>query len=325
MPSGQEGPLSRSIISLAEIRDAAERIRPLVHRTPVLTSAFFDAMLGASVFFKCENLQRVGAFKLRGASNAIGLLSEEERHRGVVTHSSGNHGQAVALAARLAGIPAYVVMPRTAPGVKRAAVGGYGAEVIMCEPTLEARETTAAAVVARTGAAFVHPYNDPRIIAGQGTAALELVEDVGCLDVVLAPCGGGGLLSGTAVAVTELLPRARVIGAEPAGADDARRSLEAGVIVPSISPRTIADALLTSLGELTFAVISDRVERIITASDEAIVSTMRLVWERMKIVIEPSSAVPLAALRESGLDVAGKRVGIIISGGNVDLERLPWA
>lgn len=316
--------MTTSHVTFDDVRSAHERIRSQVHRTPVLTSKFFDKRFSAELFFKCENFQRVGAFKFRGASNTIALLSQRESLRGVVTHSSGNHAQAVALAAKLVGIPAYVVMPRTAPAVKRAAVEGYGAEVFPCEPTLEARETTARAVVERTGATFIHPYNDARIIAGQGTAALELIDEVGELDLVLAPVGGGGLLSGTALATTGLLPRARVIGTEPRGADDAMRSLAEGRIIPSISPDTISDALLTSLGELTYDVISTHVERIITASDDVTIEMMRCVLERMKIVIEPSSAVPIAALAESGLEVAGKRIGIILSGGNVDLASLPW-
>jgi len=313
-----------SHVNFDDVREAHERIRRQVHRTPVLTSSYFDKRFGAALFFKCENLQRVGAFKFRGASNTISLLSDEESRRGVVTHSSGNHAQAVALAAKLRGIPAYVVMPKTAPSVKRTAVEGYGAEVFPCEPTLEARESRAKEVVEKTGATFVHPYNDERIIAGQGTAALELIDEVGELDLVIAPVGGGGLLSGTAVATTGMLARARVMGGEPKGADDAKRSLEQGKIIPSISPKTISDALLTSLGELTFDIISSKVDRIITASDEMTIEMMRLVLERMKIVIEPSSAVPIAALAESSLDIAGLRVGVILSGGNVDLRRLPW-
>ncbi len=316
--------MSETSVSLTQVKDAYSRICSQVHRTPVLTSSFFDHRFGANIFFKCENFQRVGAFKFRGACNAIGLLSEAEARRGVVTHSSGNHAQAVALAARLRGIEAHVVMPRTAPFIKRSAVEAYGAKVYPCEPTLEARETTAREVIERTGATFIHPYNDERIIAGQGTASFELLEQVGALDMVIAPVGGGGLLSGTAVTVTDLLARAEVVGAEPKGADDAARSLAEGRLIPSVQPETIADALLTSLGELTFDLISRRVEQIITASDEAILEATRQVWERMKILIEPSSAVPLAALSEGDLDIGGLRVGIILSGGNVDISRLPW-
>jgi threonine dehydratase len=310
--------------TFADILAARDRIRPYAHRTPVLTCATLDAMTGARLHFKCENLQKVGAFKLRGATNAVFSLPDVEACRGVATHSSGNHAAALALAARLRGIPAHVVMPRTSRTVKKAAVAGYGATIVECEPTLAAREETLARVVAATGATFIHPYNDARVIAGQGTAALELIERVPSLDVVLVPVGGGGLLSGTALAVSAASPGTRVIGAEPAGADDASRSLAAGRIVPSVDPRTMADGLLTSLGELTFAVISRHVEAILTVSEEAIVAAMRLLFERMKLVIEPSSAVPLAALLEHPERFAGGSVGIIVSGGNVDLDDLPW-
>ncbi len=310
--------------SRAEIEAAHARLAGKAHRTPVLTSSYFDERLGAELYFKCENFQKVGAFKFRGAMNAVATLGEEEKKRGVVTHSSGNHAQALALAARIAGVSATIVCPRNAPAVKLEAVRGYGARVLLCEPTLEAREAGVAKVIAETGAVLVHPYNDLRIIAGQATAAKELLEETGELDVVLAPVGGGGLLSGTALAAAYFSPATRVVGAEPAGADDAARSLERDEIVPSVAPKTIADGLLTSLGELTFAVIRRRVERIVTVDDHAIVSAMRRVWERMKIVIEPSSAVPVAALLEGELDVRGRRVGVIFSGGNVDLARLPW-
>ena len=316
--------MSEGLPTIAEVRAATERIRPYAHRTPVLTCASLDAMTGAALFFKCENFQRVGAFKFRGAANAVLSLSDEEASRGVATHSSGNHAAALALAARLRSIPAHVVMPRTAKAVKRAAVAGYGARIVLCEPTLAAREATLADVVAATGATVVHPYNDARVIAGQGTAALELLADVPGLDLVLAPVGGGGLLSGTAIAVAGVSPNTRVVGAEPAAADDAFRSLQAGRIVPSVDPKTVADGLLTSLGTLTFAVIRERVAEIVTVSEDAIVAAMRHTWERMKIVIEPSSAVPLGALLEGKLPAAGRRIGVIISGGNVDLADLPW-
>jgi threonine dehydratase len=310
-----------SLPTIADIRAAAERIGPHAHRTPVMTSQTLDAMAGASLFFKCENLQRVGAFKFRGASNAVMSLSAEEAARGVATHSSGNHAAALALAARIRGVPSYIVMPRGAPPVKKAAVLGYGARVTECEPTLASRESTLRAVVAETGAAFVHPYNDARVIAGQGTAALELMEDVPGLDVVVTPVGGGGLLSGTAIAVTSL-SSARVVGVEPEAADDARRSLEAGRIIPSDNPKTIADGLRTSLGDLTFAAARERVSAIEAVSEAAIGDAMRLVWERMKIIIEPSSAVPVAALLAR--KIQGAKIGVILSGGNVDLTRLPW-
>jgi len=311
-------------VSIDDVRAAAERIRPFAHRTPVLTCASLDVMTGARMFFKCENLQKVGAFKFRGACNAVMSLSDSEAAAGVATHSSGNHAAALALAARLRGIGARVVMPRTARAIKKAAVAGYGAAITECEPTLAAREAALAAVVAQTGATVVHPYNDPRVIAGQGTAALELLSEVDCLDIILAPVGGGGLLSGTAIAVASLSPSTAAWGAEPAGADDARRSLAEGRIVPSLHPQTIADGLLTSLGPNTFAILRSLAAGIVTASEAAIVAATRLTWERMKLVIEPSSAVPLAALLERRLDAAGKRIGIIVSGGNVDLDALPW-
>lgn len=316
--------MSEGLPTIAEVRAATERIRPYAHRTPVLTCASLDAMTGAALFFKCENFQRVGAFKFRGAANAVLSLSDEEASRGVATHSSGNHAAALALAARLRSVPAHVVMPRTAKAVKRAAVAGYGARIVLCEPTLAAREATLADVVAATGATVVHPYNDARVIAGQGTAALELLADVPGLDLVLAPVGGGGLLSGTAIAVAGVSPNTRVVGAEPAAADDAFRSFHEGRIVPSVDPRTVADGLLTSLGTLTFAIIRERVAEIVTVSEDAIVAAMRHTWERMKIVIEPSSAVPLGALLEGKFPAAGRRIGVIISGGNVDLADLPW-
>ena len=309
---------------LADVRAAAERIRPFAHRTPVLTCSSLDLLVGASLFFKCENFQKVGAFKFRGACNAVFSLGDEEAKRGVATHSSGNHAAALSLAARLRGIPAHVVMPRTSRAVKRAAVAGYGGRIVLCEPTLAAREATLAEVVAGTGAIVVHPYNDPRVIAGQGTAALEFLEDVPGLDVVMTPVGGGGLLSGTAISVTSLSPATRVVAAEPAGADDAFRSLQEGRIVPSVNPKTVCDGLLTSLGTLTFAIIRERVAQIVTVSDTATISAMRHIWERMKIIIEPSAAVTLGALLEGKLTVSGLRIGMILSGGNVDVSELPW-
>lgn len=309
---------------LAAIRAAHERIRPFIHRTPVATCRTLDRLVDAELFCKCENLQRVGAFKDRGATNAVQSLDAETARRGVATHSSGNHAQALALAARTRGIPAYVVMPRTAPLVKKAAVAGYGAEIIPCEPTLAAREETLARVVAETGAHVVHPYDDPRVIAGQGTAAIELLEDAGPLDAVITPVGGGGLLSGTAIAVAALAPATRVFGAEPAGADDAARSLAAGRVIPQTDPRTICDGLLTSLSERTFAAIRTHVVAIVTVSDDAVREAMRLVLERMKLVVEPSAVVGLAALLEARQAVAGRRLGLVFSGGNVDLGLRPW-
>jgi threonine dehydratase len=269
-------------------------------------------------------MQKVGAFKFRGASNAVFSLDDEEASRGVCTHSSGNHAQALALAARLRGIPAYIVMPENAPAVKKHAVAGYGGQITFCAPTLEARQATLTRIYERTGARVVHPYNDERVIAGQGTAALELLEEVPDLDVIMAPVGGGGLLSGTAIAATEIRPAIRVIAGEPELADDAYRSLQAGRILPPAKPATIADGLLTSLGTLTFPIIQQRVEQIVTVSERAIIDAMRFVWERAKIIIEPSAAVPVAVLWERKIDLRGLRVGIILSGGNVDLEELPW-
>ncbi|MGB3588084.1 MAG: pyridoxal-phosphate dependent enzyme [Tunicatimonas sp.] len=312
-------------ITLTDIRRAAERIQPLIHRTPVLTCETLNRKSGAKLFFKCENFQRAGAFKMRGAANAVLSLSESDRAKGVATHSSGNHGQALAKAAQSVGIPAYIVMPSTAPEVKKRAVAEYGAEIVFCEPTLQAREDTLAQVIARTESTFVHPYNNEQVITGQATAALELIEDSEGLDAIMAPVGGGGLLSGTALSAHYLLPQAEVIAGEPAGADDAYQSLQVGQIIPSEKPNTIADGLLTSLGDKTFPIIQEYVKEIITVSDEEIIAAMRLIWERMKIIIEPSCAVPLAALLKQADDFAGKRVGIILTGGNVDLTSLPFS
>jgi threonine dehydratase len=283
-----------------------------------------DSMTGASLFFKCENLQKVGAFKFRGAANAVFSLGDAAARRGVATHSSGNHAQALALAARLRGIDVTLVMPRDAPKVKVEAVRGYGARIVFSGSAPEDRERTLEEVVKETGAEFVHPSDDLRVIAGQGTCALEILEDVPALDLVIAPVGGGGLLSGTAVAVHGVSANTRVIGAEPAAADDAYRSFSSGTLFPSGNPKTIADGLRTSLGPNTFPLVRAHVAAIVTTSEEAIVRAMRLVWERMKVVIEASAAVPLAALMEGKLDVKGKRVAIILSGGNVDLDALPW-
>ncbi len=314
-----------TVPTFADIRAAAARIKPYAHHTPVFTCHSLDRMADAQLFFKCENFQKSGAFKFRGACNTVFSLTEEEALCGVATHSSGNHGAAVALAAELRGIVAHVVMPRNASAAKQAAVAEYGGTIIFCDPTQAAREATLARVVEETGAHFIPPYNDPRVIAGQGTAALELLEDLPDLDVVLAPVGGGGLLSGMALAAATLAPTARVVGVEPAAADDAMRSLHTGIIQPSVNPQTIADGLRTSLGDLTFAIIQQSAARIVTVSEEAIVYAMRTVWERMKIVIEPSSAVPVAAVLDKQLEVTGQRVGILLSGGNVDLTHLPWA
>jgi len=307
-----------------DVQEAATRLAGVVHHTPVLTCASLDDRIGAQIFCKCENFQRAGAFKFRGASNAVMSLSDNAAKQGVATHSSGNHGAALALAARLRGVPARIVMPTNAPESKKAAVAGYGGTIVYCEPTQEAREATLETVVRDTGAAFVHPYDNAKVIAGQGTAALELCTEVPELDVVLAPVGGGGLLSGTALAAAACSPGTQVVAAEPEAADDACRSLAAGQVLPANYPDTVADGLRTSLGTLTFAIIQRHVGQIVTVSEEAIVAAMRYVWERMKIVIEPSSAVPIAALLDDRLDVSGKRVGVILTGGNVDLGRLPW-
>ena len=311
---------------LAAVRAAADRIEGRAHRTPVMTCSTLDALAGRRVLLKCENLQRMGAFKFRGALNAVGCLPDDVAERGVVTHSSGNFAQALALAARERGIPAYIVMPTTAPAPKRAAVAGYGGRITLCEPTLAARESTAAAVRARTGATLLHPYDHPHVIAGQGTVALELLADHPEIDVIVAPVGGGGLISGIALAARELEPDVRVIGGEPFGADDAFRSKEAGRLIPQTGPDTIADGLLTSLGALTWPVVRDVVERIVRVDDDAIRVAMRLLWERAKLVVEPSGAVPLAAvLSEEFAALEGiDTVALVLSGGNVDLDRLPW-
>jgi threonine dehydratase len=309
---------------LAAIREAADRIAPHAHRTPVFTSRTMDGRFGASLFFKCENLQRVGAFKFRGAANAVFSLSEAEAARGVATHSSGNHAQALALAARLRGIRAHIVMPENSPAVKVEAVRGYGGRVVLCAATQAAREESLAAVVAETGACFVHPYDDPRVVAGQATCALELLGQAGPLDAILVPIGGGGLASGTLLTCGFTSPATAVYAVEPKGADDAFRSVRDGRLHASTDPRTIADGLCTSLGTLTFPIVKALVRAIVTVEEESIVAAMRLVWERMKLVVEPSAAVPLAALLEGKIPVTGKRVGVVLSGGNVDLGSLPW-
>lgn len=307
-----------------DILAAAARIAPFVHRTPVLTCSALDELSGARLFLKCENLQKVGAFKARGATNAVLMLDDAEAARGVATHSSGNHAQALALAARRRGIPAWIVMPTTAPAVKRAAVAGYGAQIVPCQPTLAAREQALREVVERTGAVFVPPYDDERIIAGQGTAALELAADAPGLDWVLCPVGGGGLLAGTAVALAGCAPATRVVGCEPSGADDTARSLAAGRRLPAVNPRSVCDGLLTSVGELNFPLIARHVTAVWTVPDEAVVAAMRLLLERAKLVVEPSGAIGLAAALARRGELSGARVGIILSGGNVDLDRLPW-
>jgi threonine dehydratase/serine racemase len=311
---------------LPAVRAAAARIAGIARRTPVLSSDTLDRLAGRRVYFKCEHLQKTGAFKYRGATNAVRKLSDAEAARGVVTHSSGNHAQALALAARERGVPAYVVMPRTAPAVKKAAVEGYGGRITECEPVLTAREAAAARLVAETGAVLIPPFEHPDVIAGQGTAALELLEDVPDLDAVVAPVGGGGLLAGCCVAARGVSRTVRVFGAEPLGADDAARSKAAGTWLPQTGPDTIADGLLTSLGQLTWPVIRDRVEAVFTVTEDQIRAAMRLVWERMKQVIEPSAAVGVAVvLGDEFRALAGMRsVGVVLCGGNVSLDKLYW-
>ncbi|MFW5720940.1 MAG: pyridoxal-phosphate dependent enzyme [Bacteroidota bacterium] len=312
------------IPTYTDIVKAHKRILPFVHRTPVLSSSGINNILGVRLYFKCENFQKVGAFKFRGATNAVLQLTTEEAEKGVTTHSSGNHAAALSLAARQMDIPAYIVMPESAPAIKKKAVKGYGAEITFCEPTLEAREKTLEKVQEKTGATFVHPYHNFNVICGQGTAAKELLEDFPDLDSIIAPVGGGGLMSGTSIAAKAIKSNIQVFGAEPLNADDAYRSFKEGFLIPSLHPNTIADGLLTSLSSLTFQIIKNNVDDILTVKEETIVEAMRLIWERMKIVIEPSSAVPLAAIMENRYKFKDKNVGIIISGGNVDLKNLPF-
>ena len=307
-----------------DIVAASEAIAGFVHRTPVLTSHQIDNISGAHLLFKCENFQKVGAFKFRGATNAVINLTDEQRLNGVVTHSSGNHAAALAHAAVTRGVKAYIVMPSTAPEVKKKAVAGYGAEITFCEPTLASREAAAAEVIRRTGATLIHPFDNFNIIAGQGTAALEILTDYPSADAIIAPVGGGGLLSGTAIAARHLMPSIKIYGAEPALADDAARSFHTGTLQPALPPKTIADGLLTSLCERTFTIIRQNADDIFTVTEDQIIDAMRLVWERMKIIIEPSSAVPLAAVLANKSVFTGKTVAIIISGGNADLSKLPF-
>jgi len=310
--------------SFKEIQKAADRIGPYVEKTPILTSRAINELIGADLFFKCEDFQKVGAFKFRGACNAVFHLSENELRAGVATHSSGNHGAALALAGKLRGIPVRVVMPENAPGIKKKAVMGYGAKITFCESTLPARESTLKKIVDETGCKVIHPYNDESVIAGQGTAALELLQDIPDLDVVMVPIGGGGLASGTSIVAHEFPRKIAVIGVEPKGADDAFQSLKCGKIIPQTNHQTIADGLLTSLGNKTWPIIHGYIERILTVSEEGIVRGMRLIWERLNIIIEPSSAVIMGALMELPGEMIGKRIGMILSGGNADLDHLPW-
>jgi threonine dehydratase len=310
--------------NLDAIHEAHRRIAPRIHRTPVLTSSSLNEIAGAEIFFKCENLQKTGSFKIRGATNAVFSLSDEEASRGVVAPSSGNHAAALSLAARWRGVPAYLVMPSNSSPVKKRAVAAYGGKITECEPTMASREATAADVMKRTGAHLVHPYNDPRVIAGQGSVALELLDQVPSLDIVITPVSGGGLLCGTAITVKSLRPEIRMIGGEPSNADDAARSLASGKIEPLSKDYTMADGLRADLSPLTFGILRERVDEISLVSEEEIVSTMLLLWERMKLVVEPSGAVAAAPVLGRKIRADGKRVGVILSGGNLDLHQLPW-
>jgi threonine dehydratase len=311
-------------LNLDTIRAAHQRIRPYIHRTPVLTNSWLNDACRASLFFKCENFQKIGAFKARGATNAVFALDDETVRRGVATHSSGNHGAAVARAAKLRGIPAHIVMPSNSAKVKIRAVESYGAQVVFCEPTELSREINCADVINKTGATLIHSFENEHVIAGQGTAAMEFLEDIPNLDVIMCPVGGGGLLSGTAIAAKSMRPEIKVIAVEPENADDATQSFRAGQRLVTEKKFTIADGLRTNIGEPNFAIIQQYVDDILAVSEEAIVSAMRTIWETMKIVIEPSAAVPYAAIQGSKLDVGGKRVGIVLTGGNMDLDALPW-
>ena len=312
--------------SIDDVRSAAKRIEGIGHKTPVLTCKTLDQLAGRKLFFKCENFQKVGAFKFRGGWNAVSMLNDKEAEKGVCTHSSGNHAQAVAYAAQKRGIPAYIVMPNNSPDVKLDAVRGYEAKVTLCEPTLEARRTTLEKIAEKTGATIIHPFNNSNVIAGQGTAALELIEEIGNLDAIIAPIGGGGLMSGTCITTRSLLPKTKLYGAEPKGADDAYRSFTEGKIIPQENPDTICDGLLTSLGDKTWNILKDHLEAIYTVTDDEVIKAMQIIWERMKIIIEPSSATPVAvALSDEFKALKGmENIGIIITGGNVDLSKLPF-
>ena len=326
MAASHQIPMGKYAASIDDVRAAARRIEGVGHRTPILTSQTLDEMAGRKLFFKCENFQKIGAFKLRGGWNAVSILSDEEAENGVCTHSSGNHAQAVAFSAQKRGIPSYIVMPNNVPDVKLDAVKGYEANITLCEPTLDARKSTLDEIADKTGARVVHPFNDPNVIAGQGTAALEMIEDLGHLDAMIAPIGGGGLMSGTCITTRSLLPEATLFGAEPAGADDAYLSLKEGKIIPQTNPDTICDGLLTSLGEYTWEILKDHLEAIYTVTDDEVINAMRLVWERMKIIIEPSCATPVAAvLKPEFKALEGiEKVGIILTGGNIELSKLPF-
>jgi threonine dehydratase len=317
-------PQTAADLTIEDVRAARERIAPYIHRTPVLTSSFLNELTGAQLFFKCENFQKAGAFKVRGASNAVFGLSDEQAARGVATHSSGNHALSLSYAAGRRGIPCHVVMPRTAPQAKKDAVRGYGGIITECEPSTTSREEVFARVQEETGAEFVHPYNDPRVIAGQATCSAELIEQVEGLEAVIAPIGGGGMVSGTCLTLSNLAPDVKIYAAEPEQADDAYRSFKAGHIIADDAPNTVADGLKVPLKENTWHFVSRNVTDILTASEDEIVDAMKLTWARMKIVIEASCAVPLATILKNREVFAGRRVGVIITGGNVDLDKLPW-
>ncbi|MEL7027036.1 MAG: beta-hydroxyaspartate dehydratase BhcB [Pseudomonadota bacterium] len=316
--------MATDLPTYADVVAAHERIAPHIHRTPVLTSSYFDNLTGAELFFKCENFQKAGAFKVRGASNAVFGLSDQMAALGVATHSSGNHALSLSYAAGRRGIPCHVVMPCTAPDAKKAAVRGYGGIITECEPSTSSREAVFAEVQAETGAEFVHPYNDPRVIAGQATCSRELVEDVADLDAVIAPIGGGGMVSGCCLTLSNIAPDIEIYAAEPEQADDAYRSFKAGHIIADDAPVTVADGLKVPLKERTWSFVSNHVTDILTASEDEIIEAMKLTWQRMKIVMEPSCAVPLATILKNKEIFAGKRVGVIVTGGNVDLDTLPW-
>lgn len=311
-------------VSAQDIEEAHDRIRPFIHRTPVLTSQSINEIAGCDLYFKCENFQKIGAFKARGGLNALMSLPEKDRLKGVVTHSSGNHAQAVAMAAKRIGVPAYIVMPETAPEVKKKAVLGYGARVTFCQPTQQSREAHAARIQQETGAAFISPYNDYAVITGQATAAKELIEDLPGLEALIAPVGGGGLLAGSALSAHYLAPEVAVYAGEPEGAKDTCLSMQAGEIIHLQKPSSIADGLLAPVGDKNFAIIKELVKEVFLVTDEEIIAAMRLVWERMKIIIEPSCAVPVAALLKNKEIFSGKKTGVILTGGNVDLGKLPF-
>lgn len=313
-----------NIPTFTNIEEAFTRIEPYIHITPILTCESINKIAGTELYFKCENFQKVGAFKFRGACNTVFSLSPNELQNGVIAHSSGNHAAALALAAKIKGIKAHIVMPENAPEIKKKAVAGYGAEITYCEPTLEARENTVAKIIEQTGARLVHPYQDPAVIAGQGTCALEFMSQLEDLEAIITPVGGGGLLSGTAITAKYLNPDIEIIGAEPKEADDAYRSIESGQLIPSINPKTIADGLLTSLGEINYHIIKDKVDGIFTCQESSIIEALKLIWERMKIIVEPSSAVALAIILENKEIFKAKKIGIILTGGNIDLNNLPF-